>query len=110
MKLQSAAPLALVLVAVLGLPSASSAAANRLDASPEDLAKAFNQADPQDIPYLKEKISPEDIQVVQCVGTAEDRTHFECTWRQHVDTRWVQHRTWMVIDALGWHVIKEPSY
>jgi hypothetical protein len=110
MKLQSAGPLALVLVALLSLPSAALAAAHRVDATPEDLANAINKADPQAVPYRGDKISPEDIQVGQCVGPSEDPTHFECTWKQHVDTRWVQRRTWLVIDALGWHVIVPTNY
>src|ERR1700761_909392 len=104
MKLQSAGPLALVLVAILSFPSAAFAA-HRVDASPEDLAKAINQADPQAVPYRQDQISPEDIQVVRCEGPNEDPTHFVCVWKQHVGTRWIQRQTWLVIDPLGWHVI-----
>jgi hypothetical protein len=109
MKLQFAGPLALVVVALLSLPSAA-LAEHRADVSPEEFAKAINQADPQAVPYRKKEIAPEDIQVVQCAAPDEDPTEFVCTWRQRVDTRWIRRRTWLVIDANGWHVFAEPNY
>jgi hypothetical protein len=109
MKLQFAGPVVLAVVVLSSLPSAA-LADHRADVSPEEFAKAINQADPQLVPFRNDKIAPEDIQVVQCVGPNEDPTRFECIWRQHVDTRWIRRRTWLDIDALGWHVMPEPNY
>lgn len=109
MNRQSAGPRAVVLVALLSWPSAG-LAANRADVSPEELAKAIDQAAPQSVPYRKETISPADIQVVRCIGPDEDPTEFECTWRQHTNTRWIERRTWLTIDASGWHVIELTNY
>jgi hypothetical protein len=97
-------PLALVIVAVLSLPSAG-LAANRANVSPQELAKAINQADFQSVPYRNSKLSPADIRNVRCVAPDEEPTEFECTWQQRTNTGWIKRQTSLAVDGGGWHVI-----
>jgi len=85
---------------------APSAAENRAKVSPQQLAKAVDQAGQESVPYRSGKISPSDIRVVQCVGPDEEPTEFECTWRQRTSHGWVTRRTWLAIDGGAWMVIE----
>ena len=93
-----------VLFMVLALPAMASAE-NRAKVSPAELARALNHTDGRVDPYLKVKISPSEIRVIECVGPDEEPTEFECSWRQREGRGWVRRSNWLAIDGSGWHVI-----
>ena len=98
---------ALALVALFMVVSAPDLAltANRAKVSSIELAQAINFWDAVATPQKKERISPPDIRIIQCVGPDEEPTEFQCTWRQRVGHGWVRRTTWLAIDGEGWHVI-----
>jgi hypothetical protein len=80
-------------------------AANRANVSPQELAKAINQADSGSAPYRQGSSSPRDIRSVRCLGPDEEPTEFECRWLQHTKRGWTRRRTWLAIGGAGWRVI-----
>jgi hypothetical protein len=103
MRSSSAGTLDLVVLVLLSSPSAS--LANRANISPQELAKAINEASPQSVPYRAKRTSAADIRDVRCVGSDEEPTEFQCTWRQHTNIGWIKRRTGLAIDGNGWRVI-----
>lgn len=100
--MSNAGLLVLAVAALFSVPSKS--LANRANISPQELARAINEAPADSAPFRGGKVSAADIQRVRCEGPDEEPTEVECTWRQRTDHGWVGHREWLFIDRNGWHV------
>ncbi|WP_294330020.1 hypothetical protein [uncultured Sphingomonas sp.] len=92
-------------VAVLLLSATPAMAVVRGTITPRAFAAAINKVDAVLVPFRTGRLQAADVRSIRCRAPDEEPTEFQCTWQHRVKGRWVQRKTWLLVDAKGWQVM-----
>lgn len=94
-------------IAIILLSTSPAMAVVRATITPKDFAAAINKADAVLVPFRTGRLVAADVRSIRCLAPDEEPTEFQCTWQQRVKGRWVARKTWLIVDANGWQVMRD---